>query len=158
MKVTPKFMLRQSNIDDAPLFYSVIDSRNERLRQRTMREFIITTWGAWNESRVQSESHKYSISPNARVIQVGDMAAGVFLVERRYPTHIQLAHIYLLPEYQRLGIGSVLIDSIVIEASQSNLPIRLHVMAVNPAKKFYEQFGFVVTEATPDLFFMQKVP
>jgi hypothetical protein len=31
-------------------------------------------------------------------------------------------------------------------------------MAVNPAKKFYDQFGFVVTEATPDLFFMQKVP
>jgi ribosomal protein S18 acetylase RimI-like enzyme len=149
MKVTPKFTLRQANIDDAPLFYSVI--------YRTMREFIITTWGAWNESRVQSESHKYSISPNARVIQVGDMAAGVFLVER-YPTHIQLAHIYPLPEYQRLGIGSVLIDSLIIESSQSNIPIRFYVMAVNPAKKFYEQFGFVVTEATPDLFFMQKVP
>jgi ribosomal protein S18 acetylase RimI-like enzyme len=149
MKVTPKFTLRQANIDDAPLFYSVI--------YRTMREFIITTWGAWNESRVQSESHKYSISPNARVIQVGDMAAGVFLVER-YPTHIQLAQIYLLPEYQRLGIGSVLIDSLIIEGSQSKIPIRLHVMAVNPAKRFYEHFGFVVTESTPDLFFMEKVP
>jgi ribosomal protein S18 acetylase RimI-like enzyme len=156
MKVIPKFTLRQANIDDAPLFYSVIDSRNERLRQRTMREFIITTWGAWNESRVQSESREHSISPNALVIQVGDIAAGVFLVER-YPTHIQLAQIYLLPEYQRLGIGSVLIDSLIIEGSQSKIPIRLHVIAVNPAKRFYEQFGFVVTKATSDLFFMEKV-
>jgi GNAT superfamily N-acetyltransferase len=149
MKVTPNFTLRQANIDDAPLFYSVI--------YRTMREFIIATWGAWNESRVQSESREHSISPNARVIQVGDIAAGVFLVER-YPTYIQLAQIYLLPEYQRLGIGSVLIDRLIIEASRSNLPIRLHVMAVNPAKNFYEEFGFVVTESTSDLFFMQKVP
>jgi GNAT superfamily N-acetyltransferase len=107
--------------------------------------------------RVQSESREQSISPNALVIQVGDIPAGVFLVER-YPTHIQLAQIYLLPEYQRLGIGSVLIDSLIIEASQANLPIRLHVMAVNPAKRFYEQFGFVVTKATSDLFFMEKVP
>jgi ribosomal protein S18 acetylase RimI-like enzyme len=149
MQVSPSFTLRQANIDDAPLFYSVID--------RTMREFIIATWGVWNESRVQLESREHSISPNARVIQVDNLAAGVFLVER-YPTHIQLAQIYLLPEYQHLGIGSALIDSLIIEASQSNLPIRLHVMAVNPAKRFYEQFDFVVTEVTSDLLFMQKVP
>jgi GNAT superfamily N-acetyltransferase len=149
MQIPPKFTLRQTNIDDAPLFYSVIDL--------TMREFIIETWGAWNESRVQIESREHSISPNARVIQVGDMAAGVFLVER-YPTHIQLAQIYLLPEYQRLGIGSALIDSLIIEASQSNIPIRLHMIAVNPAKKFYEQLGFAVTKSTPDLFFMEKLP
>jgi ribosomal protein S18 acetylase RimI-like enzyme len=149
MEVSPKFTLRQANIDDAPLFYSVID--------RTMREFIIVTWGAWNESRVQSESRDRSTSPNARVIQVGDLAAGVFVVER-YLTYIQLAQIYLLPEYQRLGIGSALIDSLIIEGSQSNIPIRLHVMAVNPAKKFYEQFGFVVTKTSTDLLFMQKLP
>ena len=149
MQISPSFTLRQANIDDAPLFYSVID--------RTMREFIIATWGAWNESRVQSESREHTISPHARVIQVGDIAAGVFLVER-YPTHIQLAQIYLLPDYQRWGIGSALIDSLIIEASQSNLPIRLHVMAINPAKKFYEQLGFAVTKSTLDLFFMEKLP
>jgi ribosomal protein S18 acetylase RimI-like enzyme len=149
MQVPPKFTLRSANIDDAPLFYSVIDL--------TMREFIIATWGRWNESRVQSESREHSISPNARVIQVDDIAAGVFLVER-YPTHMQLAQIYLLPEYQRLGIGSALIDSLIIEGSQSKIPIRLQVMAVNPAKKFYEQFGFVVTKTTPDLLFMEKSP
>jgi ribosomal protein S18 acetylase RimI-like enzyme len=81
----------------------------------------------------------------------------VFVVER-YSTHIQLEKIYLLPEYQRLGIGSALIDSLIIEASQSNIPIRLHVMAVNPAKKFYDRFGFVVKKAASDLLFMEKSP
>jgi hypothetical protein len=48
MKTSPAFVIRRSTIDDAPLFYDVID--------KTMREFIITTWGRWNEDRVRQES------------------------------------------------------------------------------------------------------
>jgi GNAT superfamily N-acetyltransferase len=146
MKVTPAFTLRRSSIDDAPLFYRVID--------RTMREFIITTWGAWDEARVRQEALEHSSSPHRQIIQVGDVAAGIFAVER-YPTHIQLQQIYLLPEYQRLGIGSELINRLILEGSQFQIPVRLHVMAVNPAKQFYEQRGFVVTESTPEFFYME---
>jgi GNAT superfamily N-acetyltransferase len=121
-----------------------------------MREFIVTTWGAWSESRVQEESREDSSSPNSQVILIGDVAVGVFLVER-HSTHIQLEQIYLLPEYQRLGIGTALINSLIAEAEQHKIPIRLRVMAVNPAKRFYEQFGFIVTETTPEFFFMEKL-
>ncbi len=148
MKLPAAFTLRQASVDDAPLFYDVID--------RTMREFIVATWGAWSESRVQEESREDSSSPNAQVILVGNVAVGVLLVER-HSTHIQLEQIYLLPEYQRLGIGTALINSLIAEAEQHKIPIRLRVMAVNPAKRFYEQFGFVVTEVTPEFFFMEKV-
>lgn len=148
MKLPAAFTLRQASIDDAPLFYDVID--------RTMRELIVATWGAWSESRVQEESREDSSSPNAQVILVGNVAVGVLLVER-HSTHIQLEQIYLLPEYQCLGIGTALINSLVAEAEQHKIPIRLRVMAVNPTKRFYEQFGFVVTEVTPEFFFMEKV-
>ena len=144
MKATSTFTLRPSSIDDAPIFYSVIDL--------TMREFIIATWGAWNETRVRQEALEHSSSPHRQIIQVGDVAAGIFSVER-YPTHIQLQQIYLLPEYQRLGIGSELISRLIIEGSQLQIPVRLHVMAVNPAKQFYEQLGFVVTAAAPEFFY-----
>jgi ribosomal protein S18 acetylase RimI-like enzyme len=146
MKISTTFTIRKSNADDAPLFYRVIE--------QTMREFIIATWGRWNESRVLQESLEDSISPNAQVIQIGDVAVGVFLVERS-PTHIQLEQIYLLPEYQRLGVGSALIHSLIKEASQAQIPIRLRVMAVNPAKKFYEKLGFIVTEITSEFSFME---
>jgi ribosomal protein S18 acetylase RimI-like enzyme len=142
------FTLRPATIDDAPLFYSVID--------RTMREFIITTWGAWNETRVQSESAETSCSPNAQVIQIGDIPVGVFVVAR-YLTYIQLEQIYVLPEYQRMGIGTTLLNNLIVEASQSKLPIQLRVMTINPAKQLYERLGFVVTESTPDFFLMEKV-
>ena len=149
MKTSTTFTIRQSSVDDAPLFYSVIE--------QTMREFIIATWGRWDESRVLQESAEDSVSPNAQVIQVGDVGVGVFVVIES-PMCLQLEQIYLLPKYQRLGIGSALIHSLIKEASQSQLPIRLRVMAINPVKKFYEKCGFIVTEVTPEFFFMEKMP
>jgi GNAT superfamily N-acetyltransferase len=149
VKASVTFSLRQATADDAPLFYDVIN--------RTMRDFIVTTWGVWNEERVQRESYEDSCSPNAQVIQVNDAAVGVFVVER-YPTHIQLEQIYLLPEHQRIGIGRALLNKLIVEALQSKIPIRLRVMAVNPAKSFYEQHGFVITEATAEFFSMEKHP
>jgi GNAT superfamily N-acetyltransferase len=149
MQAPPTFKLRQASADDAPLFYSVID--------QTMREFIITIWGKWNEDRVLRESHEDSRSPNAQVVLVDDISVGVFVVER-FPTHIQIEQIYLLPEYQRLGIGTALIKSLMFEAAQFKIPVRLRVMGVNPAKSFYERLGFIVTEATPEFFFMEKEP
>ncbi len=149
MNTSPIFTIRRSTIDDAPLFYAVID--------KTMRDFIVATWDRWNEDRVRQESLEDSVSPNARVIEVRDVGVGVSIVER-LPTHIQLEQLYLLPEYQRMGIGSALIDELITEASRSQVPIRLRVMVVNPAKQFYEMFGFIVTEVTPEFFFMEKVP
>ncbi len=148
MKILPAFTTRRSNIDDAPLFYNVID--------KTMRDFIIATWGRWNEDRVRQESLEDSVSLNARVIQVRDVGVGVLIVER-FPTHIQLEQLYLLPEYQRIGIGSALIEGLIAEASRSMLPIRLRVMAVNPAKLFYERFGFIVTESASKFFYSNPI-
>jgi GNAT superfamily N-acetyltransferase len=145
---TPEFSLRSAKIEDAPLFYSVID--------RTMRQFIIDTWGKWDEERVQKESQEHSISPNAQIIEVQGMPAGVFLVDR-HSTYIELQQIYLLPEYQRQGIGTKLIQGLITEAQQLQIPVRLRVLVVNSAKNIYEQLGFIVTEETSEFFFMEKV-
>jgi GNAT superfamily N-acetyltransferase len=147
MSIPPNFKLRQANEEDVLLFYRVID--------QTMRGFIISTWGRWDEARVQRESHEFTRSPNAQIVQIADLAVGIFAVER-HPTHLQVVHLYLLPEYQKMGIGTALFNSLIAEASKFNLPIRLRVMAINPAKQFYEKFGFSVTEATPDFFLMEK--
>jgi ribosomal protein S18 acetylase RimI-like enzyme len=149
MKTPTTYTLRRSSVDDAALFYNVVD--------RTMREFIIKTWDRWDESRVRRESAEKSRDPNAQIVRVSDMSVGVFVVER-HPTHIQLAQIYLLPEYQREGIGTALLKALIAEASHSKMPVRLDVMAVNPAKSFYERLGFSVTEATSEFFYMEKLP
>lgn len=141
--------LRESSSADAPLFYEVI--------ARTMREFIVATWGAWDEERVQRESLEESASPNARVILVGQSAAGVLFVEWQR-THVQIQQLYLLPEHQGQGVGTCIINGLVAEASRIGVPVRLRVLIVNPAKRFYEKLGFAVTETTPEFFHMERAP
>jgi ribosomal protein S18 acetylase RimI-like enzyme len=149
MKTPPPFTLRPATIDDAPLFYSTIDL--------TMHDFILAIWGRWDEARVQQEAIDDSTSPHAQVIQIDQRAVGVWQVEQ-HATHLQLIQIYLLPAYQRLGIGTALMNSLISTAQQHHLPIRLRVMVINPAKKFYEQLGFRDMEATPEFFTMEKMP
>ncbi|NJM48773.1 MAG: GNAT family N-acetyltransferase [Alkalinema sp. RU_4_3] len=143
MKPFIPFTLRPSTVEDAPLFYRLID--------RTMRGFIVETWGGWDDERIRRESRVDSASPNAQVIQIGTMAAGVWLVERS-PSYIQLEQIYLFPEYQKLGIGTALLRQLMAESDRTDIPVRLRVIAVNPAKQFYDGLGFVVTEAKPEFF------
>ena len=99
MTASKTLRLRQAIADDAPLFYNVID--------RTMREFIVTTWGAWNEERVQHESSEDSSSPNAQVIQIDDISIGVLVVEqcRRYTNEI----------YQILAIQEIWIEIAIVK-------------------------------------------
>jgi GNAT superfamily N-acetyltransferase len=146
MKDSVAFTLRPSTVEDAPLFYRLID--------QTMRGFIVETWGRWDEERVRRETAIDSALPGAQVVQVGDVAAGVWVVERS-ASYIQLEQIYLLPEYQNLGIGTALLKQLTGESDRTHIPVRLRVIAVNPAKRFYEGLGFVVTETKPEFFWME---
>ena len=73
-------------------------------------------------------------------------------------THIQLVQLYIAKEFQRCGFGTHLLNMLIVEARQLNLPIRLRVLALNQAKAFYERLGFVVVETTPERYFMEWIP
>ena len=145
----PEVTLRAASRSDAPLFYELMNS--------TMRQFIVRTWGSWDEERFQQLSVEVSSSPSAQVVLVGNVEAGVLHVDR-LPTHFQVHQIYLWPQFQRQGIGAVLIDRLVSEASSSNVPIRLRVLLVNPVRGFYERLGFVVTKENSECFYMERAP
>jgi ribosomal protein S18 acetylase RimI-like enzyme len=96
-----------------------------------------------------------SLDPNASVIVVGAVDAGILLVER-LPHEVQLHILYLLPSFQGLGIGSALVSSLQREAAERRVPLRLKVLKVNPAKRLYERMGFSVEEETEHFFCMQN--
>ena len=145
MSTCPEFNLRPPIPSDASLFYRVID--------KTMRGLIIATWGSWDEERVQREAIEFTQSTNGKVIQIGDSSAGILVVDRE-PRQIWLRQIYLLPEHQGKGVGRRLVKDLLAEGASANVPIRLRVLALNPASAFYVKLGFVITETTPDLVYM----
>ena len=83
--------------------------------------------------------------PNAQysVILFGDEQAGRIWIERD-DREIHLLDIAILPEFQNLGIGTVLLQRLIEEAKEKNKPLRHTVFMLNPdAHRLYERLGFV---------------
>ncbi len=75
-----------------------------------------------------NESHNY-------------ISIGRLYVERR-ADEIRIIDIALLPEYRGKGIGGELMQSLMEEASGSNLSVTIHVEHNNPAMHLYQRLGF----------------
>jgi GNAT superfamily N-acetyltransferase len=56
---------------------------------------------------------------------------------------IRLIDIALLPEEQRKGLGTALLQQLIEEARTASLPLTLHVEQSSPARRLYERLGFV---------------
>ncbi|HSV61255.1 MAG TPA: GNAT family N-acetyltransferase [Variovorax sp.] len=84
-----------------------------------------------------------------KVIVVTGAPAGVVYVEEA-EEHRWIRTIFLLPAFQRQGIGSALLEQLVSGARQASKPIVLRVIKVNPARSLYDRAGFeVVKEGLP---------
>jgi ribosomal protein S18 acetylase RimI-like enzyme len=147
--MSPLITLRAPRSVDAGLFYDVTE--------QTMRAHIIAAGGAWDEERRREETTEVSLDPDASVVVAGALDAGILLVERS-PTELHLHILYLFPIFQGLGIGTTLVSSLQSEAAELRVPLRLKVLKVNPAKRFYERLGFTVEEETEHFFCMQHAP
>ncbi|RUS92785.1 hypothetical protein DSM107010_72900 [Chroococcidiopsis cubana SAG 39.79] len=68
---------------------------------------------------------------------------------------VPLTKLYLLPDFQRRGIGTFLIRQLIAQAKALNAPLRLRVLAVNPARRLYEREGFSVQAQIEERIFME---
>lgn len=125
--------------------------------KETMREYAITTWGTWWEDESRRETVEQVTAGRTEIIEFNHVPIGVRLVDRP-GTHIQLVQLYIAKEFQRRGFGTELLNRLFVEAKESNLPVRLRVLTVNPAKRLYERLGFVVVESAAERYFMEWRP
>lgn len=142
----PPFALRPSQSADANLFYNVTE--------QTMRAHVLAAGGIWDEEQRRRESAEDSANPNASIVSVGAIEAGILVVERG-PHEVHLQDLYLLPRYQGQGIGTALVSALQKEAKARCVPLCLQVLKVNSAKRFYERLGFSVLEETEYFFHMR---
>jgi GNAT superfamily N-acetyltransferase len=92
-----------------------------------------------------AQSRGYAASfPNAEssIVTVGGVPAGRLIVDRN-AADIRIVEISLLPEFRRAGVGTALVAPLLEEADGAGLPLRCHVAEGNPARVFWERFGFV---------------
>jgi GNAT superfamily N-acetyltransferase len=82
------------------------------------------------------------------IIQLAGIDIGLIGVERR-SDHWFIDKFYLLPAYQNQDIGGWLLQRLMRDARSAAAVVRLTVLEVNPARRFYERHGFVLTHSIP---------
>jgi ribosomal protein S18 acetylase RimI-like enzyme len=71
-------------------------------------------------------------------------------------SEIVLEQIYLAPDRQGRGLGSILLRQLTEEWGPSGKPVALRVLKKNPARRLYERFGFRVTSENEIQYVMRR--
>jgi ribosomal protein S18 acetylase RimI-like enzyme len=86
-----------------------------------------------------------------------ELAGRLILVKTNQ--ELRLTDITLLPEYRNGGAGTFLIKELQIQASATELPLRLRVMKTNvAASRLYERLGFKHTDESDTHWMMEWLP
>ena len=123
--------------------------------ERAMRAYVEQAFGQWDEGWQRSRHAHEFASRRPDIVSLNGVDVGIWLVLRE-PTHLVLSKIYLLPEFQRRGIGSALLDCLVRKSEGVRLPIRLRLLKVNPAVSLYERKGFRVVRHEHPYVYMER--
>jgi ribosomal protein S18 acetylase RimI-like enzyme len=128
------------------------------LSRATMREYVVETWGRWDE-RWQEERYRRHFQPaSCKIIVQEGQNVGV-LASRKTETGLVIASIQLLPKHQGRGSGTCLIDVLLNEARDEGKRLTLRVLKVNDrARQLYERLGFSTVEETATHYLMKAAP
>jgi GNAT superfamily N-acetyltransferase len=89
------------------------------------------------------------------IVEVDSEPAGYFWVHRQ-ESELRLVDVALLPEHRGLGVGTELMTTLIAEARDRHLPVRLNVLATGTARSFYERFGFTAV-GTPAVYQLMEL-
>jgi GNAT superfamily N-acetyltransferase len=142
-----QFELRPATAADMQFAYAVTEA--------AMRGYVEAAFGPWL-AEFQKAYVANSFDPGTHQIIVTEGESAGIVATQVHDTHVQLEKLYLLPQFQRLAIGSGVLSRIIQMATALNKPVRLRVLAVNSdAQRFYKNKGFVVYDSTPERVFME---
>jgi GNAT superfamily N-acetyltransferase len=128
-----------------------------RVRETTMRDYVIATWGVWDAEEVREQVNEDIRSSKSKIIVIDGHDAGVLRVDE-FDTHIHVDQLWILPEFQRQGFGRIILGQILEQSKAKGLPLRLWVLRVNPAREFYERLGFRIIEQTQASLHLECTP
>ena len=124
------------------------------VKKEALGPHIIERWG-WDEGlQRKTHSERWAVRKFSRIIRDADTIGTVSIEEA--PDHIMLAEFYLLPAFQRRGIGTEVLGKILANADSKHLPVRLQCLKWNPALSLYRRHGFVTIGETETHFQMER--
>ena len=100
----------------------------------------------WQEERERLLHHRRFLQYQFLIIWYDNTRVGIIAygLDRQ---SLDLKQLYILPQYQSLGIGTICLKMLIRYASELKLGIVLKVMRSNlKAIKFYQSMGFIIVD------------
>ncbi|WP_277801968.1 GNAT family N-acetyltransferase [Lysobacter soli] len=113
-----------------------------------MRDVVVRTWGKWDPEWQRSRLLSRLDLERVQLIQRKGADVGM-LETQSEPALLHIINVQVLPEFQRLGIGSLAIKQAIDEARLSGRGARLQVLRHNnDAIRLYQRLGFSTIDHT----------
>jgi GNAT superfamily N-acetyltransferase len=115
------------------------------LHRAALSEYVAATWG-WDDGwqRAHFATH-YAPSRNAIIVRaaLGGSAIGRISLTLHW-RKIFLRDIELIASERNRGLGSAIVNAVLVLARESHRPVELLVLNCNPARRLYSRLGFSV--------------
>lgn len=118
--------------------------RLANLRVKAM-QLSLEAVGRFNQERARRRFLDTFVPEDTTMVFSGKQLLGFFELRDR-EDHLYLDHFYIAPEEQGRGIGSMILQWILRDAAERDLPVRLMALKGSAANKFYRLHGFEVTD------------
>lgn len=138
-----QYTLRKAKVEDI----AILDA----IHTQNMKSYVEQLY-PWNPQLFR----KNFIPHHYDVIEINNSIIG-FMKVVSSENEIYLAEIQIAQDYQKQGIGTNLIQSVIQEAQTNNKKLWLKVLKNNPAKKLYQRLGFIEKEELIYHFLMVKL-
>lgn len=112
----------------------------DRIHTENMKGYVEKVY-SWNPKLFRDRF----IPQDYQIIEIEDRIVG-FIKVVIYEREIYLGEIQIERNYQRQGIGTSLINSLIKKAQINNKKVFLKIVKGNPAEKLYKRLGFTVFE------------
>jgi ribosomal protein S18 acetylase RimI-like enzyme len=143
----PALSLRVAQPDDQPFLFE--------LRKATMTEHLARAGEPIDDDAHRARLlHRYDA---AQVICIDGAPAGL-LKAYRSNTEWFVHQLQIAPALQGRGIGERVLRTILRAAAADALPVALHVLKGNPAKRLYDRLGFQIVGEDQIEFHMRAAP
>ena len=111
----------------------------------------------WDRRRQEKGFGEWFDLQEAKIIVADGRDVG-WMQTRTSEREIFLGSLYIIPEMQRRGIGTHILNDLIAQCGRSSKALTLAVMKINPAIHLYERLGFRVTHEDQYKFYMRILP
>jgi ribosomal protein S18 acetylase RimI-like enzyme len=126
-----------------------------RLHREAYLDLITRQFGNWNEEEQLGFFLNTWKSQAIKILTVDEEPVGMLLLNENVD-HLWLAELQIAAKYQNNGIGSEVIQVLLIKACELGLPLRLRVLHENQrAQQLYQRLGFRRISGTEDHYVME---